>query len=96
MSSSFITRRGNHYNKINIDIPALKASTPTPLSVARSELAATSIRDYALFGGGTNGSPLNVVDAYSPGLTRTTPTTLSQARRILSATSIGNYALFGG
>ena len=67
-------------------------STPTALSVARYALAATSIGDYALFGGG---SP-STVDAYNTTLTRSTPTVLSLARFYLSATSIGDYALFGG
>ena len=67
--------------------------TPTPLSESRNPLAATSIGNYALFGGG---SSLNVVDAYDTSLVRTTPTPLSQARSYLAATSIGDYALFGG
>lgn len=64
---------------------------PTPLSQARGSLVATSIGDYALFGGGGS-----VVDAYDTSLVRTTPTPLSQARGSLAATSIGDYALFGG
>ena len=59
-------------------------------------LAATSIENYALFGGGSGNSYSNVVDAYDTSLTRTTPTALSQVRRELAATSVGNYALFGG
>ena len=70
---------------------SLTRTTPTELSVARSDLASTTIGNYALFGGGNN-----VVDAYDTSLTRTTPTALSQARYNLSATSVGNYALFGG
>ena len=79
--------------------------TATPLSQARYYLAATSIGDYALFGGGVydvyNGITTvyyfySVVDAYDTSLVRTTPVPLSKARQALSATSIGNYALFGG
>ena len=40
--------------------------TATPLSEARSNLAATSVGDYALFGGGSNSSnaDFSTVDAY--------------------------------
>ena len=69
----------------------------TPLSAARQYLSAASVGDYALFGGGLDGSTsIAVVDAYDTALTRTTPTVLSVARRIMDATSVGNYALFGG
>ena len=82
------------YVTVNFDLPALERSTPTELSEARYGLAATTVGNYALFGGG-NGSS-TVVDAYDQNLTRSTPTALSQARRWLAATSVGNYALFGG
>ena len=70
----------------------------TGLSLARNELAATTIGDYALFGGGrdTSGTCVSTVDAYDTSLTRTTPTTLSTGRRGLAATTVGDYALFGG
>ena len=68
----------------------------TPLSSARYNLAATSIGDYALFGGGNDSSYSSVVDAYNSSLVRSTPTPLSSARGYLAATSIGDYALFGG
>ena len=80
-----------------------KAPNPNPLSVAREELAATHIGDYALFGGGRDNNKSGdgsnysaVVDAYDTSLNRTTPTALSVARRYVAATHIGNYALFGG
>ena len=59
----------------------------------RMELAATSVGDYALFGGG-NGS--NVVDAYNTHLIKTNPSSLASDRYGLAATTVGNYALFGG
>ena len=70
----------------------------TPLSLERNALSATTIGNYALFGGGytTNTSYANTVDAYNISLTRSTPTVLSVARNNLAATTIGNYALFGG
>lgn len=71
------------------------------LSVYRTYLAATSIGNYALFGGGTwkqgtGSSVSSVVDAYDVDLTRTTPDILTVGRSDLAATSIENYALFGG
>jgi hypothetical protein len=72
------------------------------LSAARYLLAATSIGDYALFGGGYGGSysdPSSYytnVDAYNESLTRSLPTGLSEGRNALAAASNSNYALFGG
>lgn len=74
--------------------------TITPLSVARRALAAITIGNYALFGGGGTGNgaggEVATVDAYDSSLTRTTPTALSSARCNLAATTVGDYALFGG
>ena len=72
--------------------------TITPLSVGGSDLAATTVGDFALFGGGGELLTLrsDVVDAYDSSLTRTTPTPLSAARYNLAATTVGDYALFGG
>ena len=73
--------------------------TITELSVARRNLAATSVGNYALFGGGDTNNATNTtkaVDAYDMSLTRTTPTVLSAPRCNLAATIVGNYGLFGG
>ena len=71
--------------------------TASALSVGRYRLAATSVGNYALFGGGyNNGTIYSTVDAYSSSLTRSTATALSLARSDLAATSVGSYALFGG
>lgn len=77
---------------------SLTRSTPTTLSVSRASLAATSIGNYALFGGGGySGTSLkDTVDAYNISLTRTTPTVLSVARNNLAAGSAGGYAIFAG
>ena len=73
---------------------------PTRLSERRGSLAATTIGNYALFGGGsyrTNETNYyNTVDAYNRNLVRSTPTTLRSSRYDLAATAVGNYALFGG
>ena len=69
----------------------------TPLSAARYNLAATTVGNYALFGGGYGDTGYeNTVDAYNTSLTRSTPTVLSVVRESLAATTVGNYALFGG
>lgn len=70
--------------------------TITDLSQARGYLAATTVGNYALFGGGYSGSYWGKVDAYNTSLTRTTATDFSRTRRQLAATTVGNYALFGG
>lgn len=62
--------------------------------------AATTVGNYALFGGGARGSSSSVLNsrvyAYDQSLTRSLPTSLSEARSDLAATTVGNYALFGG
>lgn len=73
---------------------SLTKTIPTALSLARALLAATTVGNYALFGGGSGASA--IVDAYDTSLTRTLPTELSFARDDLAATTVGNYALFGG
>ena len=72
----------------------------TPLSEARSSLAAAAVGGYALFGGGQSGdnyvSGKSNVDAYNKDLIRTTPTPLSIGRSKLAAVAVGEYTLFGG
>ena len=71
--------------------------TITSMNAPNNSLAATTVGDYALFGGGVSGSNYSAtVTAYDISLTRTTPTTLSSARSSLAATTVGDYALFGG
>ena len=84
----------------------LTRTTPTALSLERRNLAATTVGNYALFGGGEkNGIASSVVDAYDTSLTRTNPTGLNEARGWLAATTVSpavgsssqsSYALFGG
>ena len=70
--------------------------TITALNTARYSLAATSVGNYALFGGGYTTKSVSTVDAYNDSLTRTDATSLSKARYQFAATSIASYALFGG
>ncbi len=77
-------------------------STAEKNSVDSSGKAATSIGDYALFGGGTVSVTSNTykstdfVDSYNNSLTKTSLDKLSVGRGSFSATRIGSYALFGG
>ena len=74
--------------------------TVTGLSQGRDELAATTVGDYGLFGGGADfifgNSFFATVDAYTTSLVRSTPTALSKARSVLAAATVGTYGLFGG
>ena len=62
--------------------------------------AATSIGEYALFGGGntvTSGSTNTAsVIAYTAALVKSAPAQLSTARCMLAGVNVGDYALFGG
>lgn len=73
--------------------------TATPLSVARRTLAATSVGNYAIFGGGDFGnsqSYTSITDAYDTSLTQIGVSNGTGGVIDYAATSIGNYALFGG
>ena len=72
--------------------------TTTALNTGRYYLAATTVGNYALFGGGyTNSSTKSsVVDTYNASLTHSTAIALNAGRYDLAATTVGNYALFGG
>ena len=56
----------SYFSTVDAYDTSLTRSTPTALSVARSSLAAASVGNYALFGGGYNRSSGNssTVDAY--------------------------------
>ena len=82
------------YSSVDAYNSSLTRSTATSLSEARFWFAATTVNDYALFGGGNDKS--STVDAYSRTLTRSTPTSLSEGRYWLAATALGDYAFFGG
>ena len=79
------------------DTSLTKSSAPV-LNIARFELAATSVGDYAMFGGGSaySTSYCSDMDLYDKSLTHTVTTGLSVARSGIVATTIGSYALFAG
>ncbi|MBQ8507235.1 MAG: hypothetical protein IJ466_07400 [Clostridia bacterium] len=85
---------------VTTKIPVLSkySGDVTALSVARSTLAATTVGNYAVFGGGWQGSGQNsaAVDAYNSSLTRSTLTSLISTRANVAATTVGNYAIFAG
>jgi hypothetical protein len=64
------------------------------------ELAATTVGNYALFGGGkyvaTEDTSYSYVYSYNGSLTKGSPTALSKARNELAATTVGDYAIFAG
>lgn len=69
------------------------------LSVARANALATTVGNYALFGGGWINSgdfSITTVEAYDTSLTRTIPTEFKYGRYLSGVTTVGNYALFGG
>lgn len=77
--------------------------TATALSYARGALAATTVGNYALFGGGgsrlsseSSSNATSTVNAYDLSLTMSSATSLSSSRSFLAATSIGGYAIFAG
>ena len=96
------TRENNGFPQNTVDTytSALVKGVATSLSQQKADLAATTVGNYALFGGGSDQASEGMtsyitVNAYSNTLTRSN-TTLSRARERLAATTVGNYALFGG
>jgi hypothetical protein len=78
-----------------------KWSNSSTLSVARSNLVATSVGSIALFAGGYNGGNdanvfHDVVDIYNNTDGMWSSTSLSLPRVAIAATTIGNLALFAG
>ena len=61
-----VNKSGNTYTILYSTLPSLTRTNPTPLSEARWYLAATTVGNYALFGGGYNRSAhSDTVDAYT-------------------------------
>ena len=87
-----------YYSTVDAYDTNLVRSTPTALSVGRKDFAATTLRGYALFGGGYNGIDIyfSTVDAYDTNLVRSSMDNLLEVRSGLAATTVGKYALFGG
>jgi len=80
---------------LNFSFGSLKTGS---LSEARFALAATTVGELALFGGGLNNVPSFSarVDIYNSTSGTWSTATLSEARAFLAATAVGDLALFGG
>ena len=79
MAQAIISRRGggSGYATITFNgVSALKRTGAAALRGTKSDLEATAVGDYALFGGGHGSGNLSTVDAYNASLTRSTPTEL--------------------
>ena len=96
MAKAIISRRGGYATITFNGVYALKKIEVVPLKEPQCYLAATTVGDYALFGGGAGNGYVSRIDAYNTSLTKTVNKSLSVARRDLAATTVGNYALFGG
>ncbi len=85
-------------NRVDIYNAATNQWTIATLSVARSNMAATTLGDLAFFAGGRLLSgKSNAVDVYNAtAQTWSTSGPLSQARSDLAAVSVGQRALFAG
>jgi len=84
----------NHVTAYN---SSLTKSVPGGLNLGRRGLAATTVGNYALFGGGIqSGTTSSIVDTYNTSLTKGTATSLSVPRDDLTATTVGGYAIFAG
>jgi predicted Ser/Thr protein kinase len=97
-STGYVQGPTTPYNQVDIYNVSNGSWSTATLSQARCFLAATSVGNVVLFGGGSNGNVFfNVVDIYDVSSDMWTTATLSQAREGLAATSVANrYALFAG
>jgi len=88
-----------HFAAVDIFDVTSGTWTTATLSVARWALAATSVGDVALFGGGGQnvyGAASAAVDLYNAKSGTWATATLSVARWALAASSVGDVALFAG
>ena len=88
------------YTYVDAYAPTLTHTIPSwGLSAARAQLAATTIGDYAIFGGGCIASDerSDVVDTFNTFLSRgTIDSLLSGGAFLLTAITLGDHALFAG
>ena len=93
----------SNFNTVDVYNSSLTRTTATSLSIARHSMNATTVGNYALFGGGySNNGPnsqdklIDVIDVYNGYLSRTSIGAFNNIIRDYAATTVGNYALFGG
>ncbi len=70
--------------------------TITSLSQGKRNGAATTLGDYALFGGSSTSNSNTIVEVYNNDLGKESNLTLNAKGGYLAATTVGDYALFGG
>jgi hypothetical protein len=88
---------GPSSNRVDIFNATSGEWTTASLSVGRYVLAAASVKDLVLFGGGYDGgSVLNIVDIFNAISGNWTTASLSANRRYLTATGGKDIVLFGG
>ena len=85
-----------YYDVVDVYDESLTRSTATALAIGRYLPGAVTIGDYALFGGGYNGSLEDDVDVYDSSLTKRSTKFLSVGRYEPASTTVGDYALFAG
>jgi hypothetical protein len=86
-------------DRIDFSNDAATTSVRGPLSLGRSEIAATGNSNYGWFGGGGSGAAFSTVDRIdfsNDSATASVRGPLSLARRDLAATGNSNYGWFGG
>ncbi len=83
---------GGSSDAVDIYNSATGAWTTSKLSIARSDHAATSVGNLAIFAGGHT----QIADIYNSATGTWTTAQLKSARCCLAATSVGNLAIFAG
>ena len=102
MGNALLSNRGSGDANIKFEkyMPPNMARTNNYLETGISRLSATTVGNYALFGGGYTAEPgsanFSTVFSYNNNLSRGTVPELSEARYYLSSTAVENYALFAG
>ena len=88
-----------YYSTVDVYNSSLVKSTATNLTVGVSDLSATTVGNYALFGGGGTYPPYTSytdVDAYSSSLVKSIAPDLTEGCDEGAATTVGDYAIFAG
>lgn len=88
---------GGSSNIVEVYNASLTKTYASPLSVARVNLAGTSVNGCAIFAGGVSGKDLlETAEVYNAQLVKSVLTSKAPNRFRLAGASVGNYALFAG
>ena len=88
-----------YYSTVDVYNSSLVKSTASDLSEKRNDMSATTVGNYALFGGGSTYPPYTSyadVDAYSSSLVKSIAPDLARGCDEGAATTVGDYAIFAG